>query len=479
MSRLNNRYITHLQHQKPIPTDSDALEPIPTQTSRLVGCPRPSATRVTKKRGLVMKKLLWTACLTTGCLATSGFVAGCAIDDGSDADFTSADEQELYAKGTKIWQQLSIPVCWENPATTNDTQRGWVKSAVHSSWESVSYVRFTGWGTCTSTSKGVRIKINDEGPHTTGLGRALNGASNGMVLNFTFNNWSQDCATDTKFCIEAIAVHEFGHALGFAHEQNRPDKPATCKDAPQGEDGDTLVGPWDSNSVMNYCAPNWNNNGALSSGDIKGVRQYYGSPTFAANRKAALLWPNGKIFFFNGSQYTRYDVAADRADSGYPGSISAAWHNWPATWSDGIDAGVVWNNGKAYMFRGSQYLRYDIATDRVDPGYPLPIAGHWGNWPATWTSVDASVSWPNGKVYFFRGAEYLRYDMASDRVDPGYPLPIAGHWPGLMGQLDYGLVHPNGKAYFFRGTQYQRYDITSDAVDETLPIVGHWPGVPF
>jgi len=69
---------------------------------------------------------------------------------------------------------------------------------------------------------------------------------------------------------------------------------------------------------MNYCSPNWNNDGNLSTTDIQGVRQYYGSSTFAGNRKGAVVWPNNKIYFFNGTQYTRYDVANDRADSGYP-----------------------------------------------------------------------------------------------------------------------------------------------------------------
>ena len=35
-----------------------------------------------------------------------------------------------------------------------------------------------------------------------------------------------------------------------------------------------------------------------------------------------------------------------------------------------MDAAVTWNNRKAYFFRGSEYIRYDIATDRADPGYP-------------------------------------------------------------------------------------------------------------
>jgi hemopexin len=135
------------------------------------------------------------------------------------------------------------------------------------------------------------------------------------------------------------------------------------------------------------------------------------------------------VYFFKGDQYLRYDIAADRVDPGYPLPIAG---HWPGLWTDHIDAGVVWPNGKAYFFRGSQYIRYDIATDKADPGYPADIKSGWPGFPSDFAAgVDDAVIWNNGKAYFFKGNEYLRYDIAADKTDAGYPAPIAGNWRGL------------------------------------------------
>ncbi len=236
-----------------------------------------------------------------------------------------------------------------------------------------------------------------------------------------------------------------------------------------------------------------------------------------------MTWPNGKAYFFRGWQYEGYDVAADRVGVGYP---LATAENWPLLWPNGLDASVLWPNGKAYFFRGNQYQRYDspqtvsttatrsrspatglacgarawtrrgleqrqgvffrgneyvsydIATDRVDPGFPKRISAGWrGVWA---DRVDAVVLWNNGKAYFFRDDEYMRYDLVTRRVDPGYPLPIAGNWPGLFRRVDTAVVWNNGKAYFFRGAKYSRYDVAADRVDPTYPypIGNNWPGLP-
>lgn len=137
-------------------------------------------------------------------------------------------------------------------------------------------------------------------------------------------------------------------------------------------------------------------------------------------------------YAFNGTDYVR--VHNQLMDAGYPLSIAAYWPGFAdAGFGDELGAAVDLGRGKLYFFRGDQYIRYDTTSNAVDPGYPRPIAGNWpGMAEAGFADgIDAAVRWPTGKAYFFRGEHYLRYDIAADRVDAGYPLPIAGNWPGL------------------------------------------------
>lgn len=180
-----------------------------------------------------------------------------------------------------------------------------------------------------------------------------------------------------------------------------------------------------------------------------------------------------KFYFFRGTQYSRFDSKRDATDVGYPLYIAGLWgppnRCLPPT---GVDAAVNLGDGKTYFFAGSEFYSFDNKTDQVDPGYPLPIAGNWTG--LTLDRVDACVNWGNGKAYFFRKNRYWRYDIGNEAVDKHWPKfinkPPNHHWSGLFkADIDGAINWGNGKVYFFKGTKYSRFDITKNTVEK------HWP----
>jgi hypothetical protein len=194
-----------------------------------------------------------------------------------------------------------------------------------------------------------------------------------------------------------------------------------------------------------------------------------------------------KAYILKDSDYVRYDVEVDQSDAGYPKALTNGWKGLDGTgFESDIDSVLDLGTGKAYLFKGDQYLRVDQQTNAVDDGYPLPIADNWGGLAEAGfaDSINAAINWGDGKAFLFRGRSYVRYDIATDHADEGYPASIAEGWGGLgdVGfgdSIDAAVAWGNGKVFFFKADSYVRYDIATDHADEGYPasIAEGWAGL--
>jgi hypothetical protein len=175
-----------------------------------------------------------------------------------------------------------IAVCWENTDAKDEATRTAIRSAINDSWGAHSTIHFVGWDACRSEQPGIHILLADIRPDTPELGTDLDGVDYGMRLNPDFRSQgSSYCRAHVDFCIRATAVHEFGHALGFVHENLLEDAPDECL-AEKGSRGTIPnAGPitaYDLHSIMNYCNPSYLGDGTLSKLDIEGLQGIYGAP---------------------------------------------------------------------------------------------------------------------------------------------------------------------------------------------------------
>ena len=204
----------------------------------------------------------------------------------------------------------AIPVCWTNSVPPGDPlhreevrKKAMVRRAVDTNFAQFSDLSFAGWGDCGSGGQdGIMIRImysetrgdvslsGVSNPSSfVGRGayrRMQNGPSpvEGMRLQF-------DAGDDYIF---SSSMHEFGHALGFAHDHVRPNGTdfvcealhPVVEEHSAGEHDVYLAAKDSIDSVMSYCpifGQYWT---SISENDVLGLQRHYGHGSSGAIYRA-------------------------------------------------------------------------------------------------------------------------------------------------------------------------------------------------
>ncbi|GHC60045.1 cell surface protein [Streptomyces cinnamoneus] len=196
------------------------------------------------------------------------------------------------------------------------------------------------------------------------------------------------------------------------------------------------------------------------------------------------------VYMIRGSWAVRHD-AASTAPPQRGTTLRELWPKLPAAYLGGIDATCSTDTQRVHFFKGSTCVLYDIAQNEpVGGSSPAQIGdrlpGLRNGAPDFTQGVDAGMAASDGTVYLFRGGQFVNYDLDTDEVLEQGTLEKDWAYTSYPDSEVYGGVaaafnHPatrNGYLVAPGGTRYVECDTDPDGhrvTSGTKVLRDRWP----
>ncbi|XP_058877857.1 matrix metalloproteinase-17-like [Acipenser ruthenus] len=278
-------------------------------------------------------------------------------------------------------------------------------------------------------------------------------------------NWTFRAPESHGTDLFAVAVHEFGHALGLSHSSSRRSIMRPYYQGPVGDPLQYRLSSEDQRHIIQIYGerePYTEMQGPEATGPpalpeqpkaAAAARIPSDAPDRCSTSFDAVAVIRGETFFFKGRYFWRL-THSGHLSSFQPAQIHRFWSGLPAG-LDSIDAAYERaSDHRIVFFKGSQYWLFRGLT--LEDGSPRPVSD-FGLPPGS--VIEGALSSPlDRKTYLLQGALVWRFDEESGAMDPGYPVGRQS-WRAAPeeGGVDDVMSDQEGSVYVFKGLQYWKF----------------------